>query len=287
MKKLMTALPLMTLVLGCSQSHHPSVEQATVDVNSALREPEVIASAPRVLDDAERALHEAQESWWEEDDYGKADHFAYLASRNVELARLITAEEQADRQAQIAARERAERLALSEAQAAAQARAQLGDISRRSAAEIAQTRSELEDLRREMRELRARTTEKGLEVTLGDVLFEFDRSDLKPGAVKSIEPLTTYLRANPETHVVIEGHTDNVGSDEYNLRLSQERAESVKRSLVSAGVDSSRIVARGFGEQYPLVPNDSDAGRLQNRRVNIVILSDGSGGLASEPISRQ
>jgi outer membrane protein OmpA-like peptidoglycan-associated protein len=107
------------------------------------------------------------------------------------------------------------------------------------------------------------------------VLFEFDKADLKPGAMQDLQRLVTVLKDHPERRVSIEGHTDNVGSNAYNRELSQARADSVRGFLIRNGIAPERIVAQGYGEEYPVAANDSDAGRLQNRRVEIVILPEG------------
>ena len=84
-----------------------------------------------------------------------------------------------------------------------------------------------------------------------------------------------FLIANPDREVVVEGHTDNVGTDEYNLGLSRARANSVRDFLMLQGVSGMRIVAEGFGKLYPVASNDTESGRAQNRRVEIVILDPG------------
>jgi outer membrane protein OmpA-like peptidoglycan-associated protein len=117
----------------------------------------------------------------------------------------------------------------------------------------------------------ARETERGPVLTLGDVLFEFNRADLKSGAMQKLYPLVAFLQENPTRSVVIEGHTDNIGSDSYNFELSQRRAEAVRAFLLQNGIRAERITAQGRGESYPVAANDTEAGRQQNRRVGIVI----------------
>lgn len=123
-----------------------------------------------------------------------------------------------------------------------------------------------------LEELRAQRTARGLVVTLEDVLFEVNGADLQPGAQVTLLRLTEYLKQNPDRKVLIEGHTDSTGSSEYNLRLSQLRADSVESYLIGSGVSVDRIRAIGYGETRPEAPNDTAAGRQQNRRVEIVIL---------------
>jgi len=145
-------------------------------------------------------------------------------------------------------------------------------------------REEIENLRRQMAELEAEQTERGLVLTLGDVLFETGKADLMPGAMRSIDKLARFLQENPEREVLVEGHTDSVGSDSYNLNLSQRRAESAATALMARGIGAGRITTRGYGEAYPEASNASQAGRQQNRRVEIVILNEG---VAGETMIRQ
>jgi outer membrane protein OmpA-like peptidoglycan-associated protein len=124
-------------------------------------------------------------------------------------------------------------------------------------------------------ELRAQRTARGLVITLEDVLFEVNGADLQPGAQVELLRLVEYLKRTPNRKVLIEGHTDNTGSSDYNLRLSQLRADSVESYLIGSGVAADRIRSVGYGETRPEAPNDSASGRQQNRRVEIVILDAG------------
>ncbi len=130
-------------------------------------------------------------------------------------------------------------------------------------------------IEQKLAELNAKETERGLELTLRDVLFETDRADLKPQALEDLYPVVTFLREDPERHILIEGHTDSIGSESYNLDLSQQRAAAVRNFLVRNGVSPERITARGYGKAYPVASNDTEAGRQQNRRVEVVVLHEG------------
>ena len=106
---------------------------------------------------------------------------------------------------------------------------------------------------------------------MSDVLFDFNRANLKPGARDKVAKIAEILRAHPDLKIEVEGHTDSVGSDEYNQRLSERRAESVRASLVDDGVSRDVVGTAGFGESKPVATNGTPAGRQQNRRVEIVI----------------
>jgi OOP family OmpA-OmpF porin len=126
-----------------------------------------------------------------------------------------------------------------------------------------------------VQQLRAERTSRGMVVTLEDVLFEVNGAQLQPGAQTELLRLADYLKRNPDRKIMIEGHTDNTGSSDYNLRLSQLRAQSVESYLLASGVSPDRIRAIGYGETRPEAPSDSATGRQQNRRVEIVILDAG------------
>jgi outer membrane protein OmpA-like peptidoglycan-associated protein len=119
-------------------------------------------------------------------------------------------------------------------------------------------------------------TQRGLVISLSDILFDVNRSTLKAGSQASINRIATVLRQYPQHQILVEGHTDWTGTDEYNLGLSRDRANSVRTALIAGGVDASKISAEGFGESRPVATNETPAGRQQNRRVEIVIVGAGT-----------
>jgi outer membrane protein OmpA-like peptidoglycan-associated protein len=129
-------------------------------------------------------------------------------------------------------------------------------------------------LEQELADLKAKKTDRGLVLTLGDVLFDTGKATLKPGAYATIERLATALKEVPARKVMIEGHTDSVGSDEYNQQLSQNRAQSVQAALLERGVLSNQITTVGKGESTPIASNDDAGGRQQNRRVEMIFQED-------------
>jgi outer membrane protein OmpA-like peptidoglycan-associated protein len=108
------------------------------------------------------------------------------------------------------------------------------------------------------------------------VLFAAGKVEVGPGAQRSVDKLADFLKAYPKRNVLIEGHSDNLGHEEYNLRLSQQRAEAVRDLLVARGVAAQRIRTKGYGSKFPVVDNDSAAGRQQNRRVEVIVLNEGT-----------
>lgn len=116
----------------------------------------------------------------------------------------------------------------------------------------------------------------GIKVTLGEstVNFEFDKSDLTAQAKANLDKLAKVFIANPDTYVAIYGYTDNVGKEEYNVKLSRSRANAVKAYLVSKGVGTKRLTTEGMGMADPVASNDTAAGRAKNRRVEFSIIAN-------------
>ncbi len=190
----------------------------------------------------------------------EADHYAYLLEREVEVTREKARE--ADLKAKISSLEAARQKALLDAK-----ETELMLLKK----QIDQTQAKL----KELEALNARETSRGLVLTLGDVLFESGKANLLPGAERTLEKLVQFLEENPDRKVLIEGHTDNIGSSTYNLDLSLRRAQAVQKALIERGIEESRILAQGYGELYPVASNKDAAGRQRNRRVEIVILKEG------------
>jgi len=206
------------------------------------------------MSDAGRARREAEMAT---SDAGRARREAELATSEAERARAAAAAD-AERAA-IAIRQ------TEQAQSAAE----------EETAKAARAKAEAEELMKELSELKAQQTERGIVLTMGDVLFATGKADLSPNANKSAEKLADFLKKHPKRDVLIEGHTDSVGEDDYNLVLSRKRADSVKYKLMADGVEADRITTVGYGKKFPLASNDTKAGKAQNRRVEVIILNEG------------
>jgi outer membrane protein OmpA-like peptidoglycan-associated protein len=137
----------------------------------------------------------------------------------------------------------------------------------------------LANTQQQLAALQARKTDRGMVVTLGDVLFDTGQATLKPGADLGLARIYSFMTANPQTKLVIEGHTDSQGSDEYNDALSERRAKAVANALVARGIAAERLHPIGRGKHYPVATNETSAGRQHNRRVEIVF-SDAAGRFA-------
>lgn len=191
----------------------------------------------------------------------------YVADRLVQTAEASGLARYQEQRGEQLGRERDQLLVQVKSSQAAQAQ-RSAEIAREDAT---RARSQLDELRSKLTELQTKKTERGLIVTLGDVLFEVDKADLKPGTMRSLNQLATGLRDDPNARIRIEGHTDSTGSRAHNMELSSQRAESVKTYLVSNGVDATRITTQGMGPDYAVASNNTAAGRQQNRRVEVVI----------------
>ncbi|MFH1704227.1 MAG: OmpA family protein [Nitrospirota bacterium] len=172
------------------------------------------------------------------------------------------------------ARKEAEARALEAEQAKkeTEAKQREAEMSRLQAEEAVAKSQQLES---ELKELKAKQTERGIILTLGDILFATGKSVLMPAAADTIDRLAAFLKKYPNRSVLIEGHTDSVGGETYNLGLSQRRADAVVAALISKGISENRITAKGYGESRPVVSNATSGGRQQNRRVEIVISDEG------------
>lgn len=148
----------------------------------------------------------------------------------------------------------------------------------------ATAQAEADRLRTAMRDYQMKQTQLGATLVLTDVVFETGRADLKPGATQRLKPLASYLQANPNVRVRIDGHTDAQGSDAANMALSNRRAAAVRNVLASLGVDGARVEAIGHGERQPVADNRTPAGRQQNRRVEVTLVGQQANSFAAAAV---
>jgi outer membrane protein OmpA-like peptidoglycan-associated protein len=271
----------LALVLGaCATTPRPNaaLEDARAAVQTAQADPNVPRYAPLDLDRAQKDLSAAEDAAMHHRD-AEVTQPAYLATQNARLAQAHAAQKadeariaagQAERnQIQLAARTREAENAKASAENAKAAAAVA--INQRD-----QANEETARIQAELDALKATPTPRGLVMTLGDVMFDTGRSELKSGGARKIDQLAQFLVEHPERRVQIDGFTDSVGSDAYNEELSQRRADSVKAALISRGVDPGRIGTEGYGKAYPVASNNDSGGRQLNRRVEVVIGNNNS-----------
>jgi outer membrane protein OmpA-like peptidoglycan-associated protein len=230
-----------------------------------------------------------------------ADERAAAAARESEAKAAADAAEAGRQQAvqdrQAAEQERAAALqakadadAARAAALAAQQQAQAEtERARQAAADAERMRSQAESDRAQLRAqllqqlnmiLETRDTARGLIVNMSDVLFDFGQYTLRPGAREKLAKVSGILLAHPGLKIEVEGHTDNVGGDDFNQKLSEQRAAAVRDYLVTQGVNMDTVSAVGFGKMRPVASNDTPAGRQQNRRVEMVV----SGEIIGQPV---
>jgi outer membrane protein OmpA-like peptidoglycan-associated protein len=197
------------------------------------------------------------------------------AQRSSEAAQRSSEASQRQSEASQRDAEASQRQAIVERQAANDA--QVNAQAARQQTQDAESRSR--QLESQLKEMEAKKTDRGMVITLGDVLFDTNRAELKSGGVRSVQKLADFFRQYPQRKVMIEGFTDSTGSNSSNQNLSDKRAGSVRTALLGMGMSAERITSRGYGESYPAASNDTIAGRQLNRRVEIVV-SDDSGNIA-------
>ncbi len=289
-------------------------KQGKVAVESAARETTQTAEEARVMAVKQRAEDEAQAQAAAEKKAAEDREIKARADADAESKRRAEAEE-ATKQAQ-AAKAEAERMkaeaeaaaqeATRQREAAEQAKAEALAQQQTLAAETAkaqQAAAQSDQLRqqaeKEKQELRARLlqqlnsilatkdTARGLIANMSDVLFKTGSFELLPGARERLAKVSGIVLAYPSLRLQVEGHTDSVGSDEYNQQLSEKRAGAVRDYLIQQGIGTDSIEARGFGKTEPVASNETPEGRQQNRRVEMVISGDAIGNTADATRSVQ
>jgi outer membrane protein OmpA-like peptidoglycan-associated protein len=289
--KLMTATGLALALGACASMPQPNaaLENARAAVQAAEADPNVNKYAPLDLDRARKDLSVAEDAALHHHDAEIAQP-AYLATQNARIAQAHAAAKaddvrvaagQTERdQIMLAARtreaENAKALAANSQAVAAVALSQRDQANQ----DAAQAQRDAAAAQAELEALKATPTPRGLVLTLGDVMFDTGRSELKSGGMRKIDQLAQFLTEHSDRRVQIDGFTDSVGTDAYNEQLSQRRADAVKAALVSRNIDPARISTEGYGKAYPVASNSDSGGRQLNRRVEVVI-----GGNNGSPIA--
>jgi outer membrane protein OmpA-like peptidoglycan-associated protein len=262
-------LAAVALALGaCASAPQPNaaLETARAQVAAANADPNVSQYDPLDLQAARQDLTAAETANTNRDE-PQTDQMAYIAAQTARLAQQRAAAKADD--ARIA-QGTAERDRI---QAQARSREASVAVAQRNAAVEQANAANMQSaqLQAEVEALKAKQTDRGLVLTLGDVLFDTGRASLNPGAAMKLDRLAAFLNEHPDRRVQIEGFTDSVGGDAYNQDLSERRAEAVKAALTMRGIDPSRIATEGYGKAYPVASNSDSGGRQLNRRVEVVI----------------
>lgn len=250
-KDILLIVMLVSILVACGGplKKNEALLEAESSFNKAKADPEVLKHAARQLDEAEITLRSAAEA----ETTDQMNTLAYIGNNEVQTALEVTAQKHAE----------IEILRLGEASDGLALKAREYETQKAEAKNML--------LQQELAALQAEKTDRGMVMTLGDVLFETGKADLMPGAMNTINRLAQFMRQYSDKKLQIEGHTDSIGSASFNLRLSEDRANAVRTALLAEGVSNSRMETIGFGMGRPVATNATAEGRQRNRRVEIVI----------------
>ena len=260
------AVSLALAACATTPQSNAMLEQARAQVTSAQTNPHVTGESKVDLTAAQAALARGDELLKAGKPVADVNHEAYVAERFA-LAAQKGAELDVSQKAIADANNRRNAVLL---------------VAREDDAARAQAKSR--ELEAALADLKASKTDRGVVITLGDVLFATGSADLKSGSRQTLDKLTAFLQAYPKREVQIDGYTDNVGSADYNQGLSERRADSVRDALTRMGIARDRILTKGLGESSPVADNDTAGGRQQNRRVEVIVLDEGVDRTASAQV---
>ncbi len=262
MKKenLLLAALIVGVLSSCSASRPYDLSHAEIKLAEAKSDPFIVKNSPLELAEAEGTTYKAEMMWREKHDKDEVTRVARQAIDQIDRARMLAGknatakvEESAYHSRELLNKER-----------------QITNLQRDALDREATQRVLLEELQ----DIKDQDLQERMIISLNsDLLFGVDKVNLKPGAERQLLPLTQFLMSHPNNSVAIEGHTDNTGDTKYNQTLSEARARTVLSFLEQHGISSARVTAIGLGEKYPVTANNTNAGRLQNRRVEILISS--------------
>ena len=298
MKKLVllpTVFAMSVMFAACSTTPTTTsqLDQARGDFIAAQSNPSVAANAPLEFKAGSEALDRANAAAAKRDSLEEIDKLAYIAKQKIATAQEIAKGKQAESEVANAARQRDEirlqartaeannaraaadraRTQAEQAKADADAARLQADSAANSARDEAAKNAALQQ---QLADLQAKQTERGIIITLSDVLFQVDRAELSAEGMRTAQKVADVLAQEPQSIVMVEGFTDSTGSSSHNLDLSQRRAESVRNALAGLGVPAARIATRGYGEAYPVASNSDAGSRQLNRRVEIVLSQNGA-----------
>ncbi len=276
--KLLAAMAIAMTFAGCAgtPTTNPALDSARAAVRSAESDPNVGMYAALDLQAAKNELQEAESAAMKHDEADIAQP-AYLAAQTARLAQLKGSAKADDARVAAGQTER-DRIQLNARTTEVDSAKLARDQANQKASDANQKANALQS---EVDALNAKPTDRGLVLTLGDVLFDTGKAGLNPGASRNLDQLVQFLTEHGDRRVEIDGYTDSVGTDSFNLDLSQRRADTVKAVLVSRGIDSSRIVSRGYGKDFEVASNSEAGGRQLNRRVEIVIGGENGAAVAA------
>lgn len=281
-------LAVAALLAACGSTPKATslLDQTRAEYRMAQASPAVATYAPMEMKLATDAMNQANASAADRDSDAEIDRLAYLARQKIALTQEVTKRKVAEAEVANAGKQR-DQLVLDQRTNEANTANQAAAIAQNDAAnakqqtllaqdEAAAAQARNAQLEAQLSDLAAKKTERGLVITLGDVLFGTDLSQLTSAGMASAQKLATILQNNPKRNVLIEGFADSTGASDYNQALSLRRATAVQTALTQFGIAPGRVAMQGYGEAFPVAANDTAPNRQLNRRVEIV-LSDDSG----------
>ncbi|MFZ6674750.1 OmpA family protein [Undibacterium sp. Xuan67W] len=298
-------LAMAVFVSACSSMPKTTslLDQTRNDYAAAQSNPKVASYAPLEMKQATEALDQANTAANNKDNAEKIDKLAYIAKQKIALVVEVTKQKSAEADVANSGKERDQirldqrtneanqaKISADQAKLSAQiAQGETADAQRK--AQMAQdeanaaqrqtldAQARASQLEAQLADLAAKKTERGMVITLGDVLFGTDMSRLNPDGMRTAKKLADVLQQNPQRTVLVEGYTDSTGTAAHNQQLSERRATAVRNALQEMGIAGDRVALRGYGEAFPVASNATAQDRQLNRRVEIV-LSDASGKVA-------
>ncbi len=268
------------LITACASNKidHPTVSQSESHFSKVADSALVKSNAPIAYDNAEKALDELKKRAKAGAEESELKHLAYVSQRESSIAQQqaeLTLAEKTISQAEINRKDMIIAIKEQEAEDAKQLASKFANQAIDARRQLQLTKEEKARMESMLAEFKAKETERGLVLTLDNILFELNKATLKPGSERSVEKLAKFLQEYPERNLLIEGFTDSTGEASYNKELSKERAKAIKVALQSLGIESDRIGVKGYGEKFPVATNETKTGRQLNRRVEIVIAKKG------------
>lgn len=278
-------VPLSIIVLailtGCNTTtHNAQLQDAHERYARAQSNPQVTTLAAAELKVAANSLEQADSALSKGEGSATVDQLAYVAAQQIAIAQETAKQKEYEMAVTNASANRNQirlEARTAEAEAAKHKMMMANKTLDRQAEDLAAADANAQSdqaliVMQEMkiRELNAKQTDRGVVVTLGDVLFSTNKSELKADGKRNVQKVADFLMQYPQRVVLIEGFTDSTGSASYNQKLSERRAESVRTELVKLGINSARISTAGYGEERPVANNDTAAHRQLNRRIEII-----------------
>ncbi len=267
-------LVIVTLMLAACASapqQNAALDEARSQYTLAQANPQIVSLASIELKRAGDALNDANQAWEHKEKSAKVDELAHIAQEKIKVAQNVAQQKAAEASIADAGKQR-DQLII--------------DQRTRDADKAAAVAHEAEDrarlLEAQLMDLAAKKTDRGMVVTLNDVLFNTNMAELTPGGIRTVQKLADILTQNPDRKILVEGFTDSTGTASYNLDLSTRRANSVRDALMQMGITSDRIAARGLGKDYPVADNGTSSGRQLNRRVEIIFPNENGASLSQQ-----